>query len=105
MHNVNLFVKHISLFHMSRTLVEDKHKIASFEKDLPNKGKYANNQNWKGKNKKYGQRYFWCCDNAFDGSSCGDTAAGQDWNYGIGTVGSYGTVGRKVCDWHQKILK
>ena len=47
--NVNLCVKHFPIFHMSRTLVEDREMIASSEKICPRKGENANNQNWKGK--------------------------------------------------------
>ena len=30
---------------------------------------------------------------------------GWDCNYGIGIIGSYGTVAGRVCDRHQNILK
>ena len=31
-------------------------------------------------------------------------ASGRDRKYGIGSVGGYGAVGGRVCDWHQKIF-
>ena len=103
--NVNICVKYFSLFHTSRTLVEDKQAIASPEKDHLRKGKNANNQNWKGKNKKSGQTAVWCCGSSFDWGSCGASASGQDQNYGIRPVGGYGAVGDRVCDRNQNILK
>ena len=70
--NFNLFVKHSAIFHTSQTLGKYKQTIASSEKDCPSKVKNVNNQNWKGKNKKYGQTYVWCCNSAVGGGSCGD---------------------------------
>ena len=40
-----------------------------------------------------------------DGCSCVSTAAGQDRNYGIGTVVGDGAVGGRVYDWNQNTLK
>ena len=43
--SVKLFVKHFENFHTIRTLVEDKQKIASSEKDCPRQGENLNDQN------------------------------------------------------------
>ena len=101
----NLCVKHFSLFHMIRILVEDKQKLASWEKYHLYKGRNTNNQNWKGNNNKCGKIYVWCWGSEVDGGSCAAVAAGRDRNYGIGLVGGYVAVGDRMCDQHQNILK
>ena len=103
--NFNICVKHLALFHMSRMLVEDNQNVASLEKYRLSKGGNANNQNWKGKKKKYGETAIWCYFGEFDGGSCGYVAVVREQNYGVGSVGGYGAVGGRVCSRHQNIFK
>ena len=90
---------------MIRTLVEEKQTMVSTDKYLPSKRENANNQNWKGNNKKFKQTYIWCCGSVVDGVKY--KAAAMVWNqdYGIVLVIGYGAVGSRVCDQNQKILK
>ena len=87
------------------TLVEDKQTIALSEKDRPKKGGETNNQNWKGKKNKCGKKYVRCCNIGVDGGIYRDYTAIKDWNYGMGPIDRYGSVGGRVCGRNQNILK
>ena len=82
------------LFHTGQTLVEDREVIALLEKSEPIRGEKLIIRTGKERVR-----------NMFDVKVVQLMEfLGRDRKYGIGLVGSFGSVGGRVCDRHQKVF-
>ena len=92
--NINLCVKHFALSPTSRTLFEDRIRMASLEKTQPSMGESLIIR--------YGKEIVI---NLFDVKQVQlMESLGRDRKYGIGPVDGYGGLVGRVCNRHQKIF-